>query len=109
MGIDERLVSRPHLLPSRFTRTGSDGDRLTSRNGKNRTLRPSKDHSTKRKRSRTRLQIVLREKWCWRPAAFWWKSGVPHDAPSHGRPRGDRAPYRTLFSVSCADPLYREY
>jgi hypothetical protein len=25
MGIDERLVSRPHLLPSRFTRTGSDG------------------------------------------------------------------------------------
>jgi hypothetical protein len=33
--------------------------RLTSRNGKNPTLRPSKDHSTKRERSRTRLQLVF--------------------------------------------------
>jgi hypothetical protein len=33
------------------------------RNGKNRTLRPSKDHSTKRKRSRTRLQLVLCDDW----------------------------------------------
>ena len=27
--------------------------------------RPSKDYSTKRKRSRIRLQLVLREDWCW--------------------------------------------
>jgi hypothetical protein len=32
---------------------------IRSRNGKNRMLRPSKDHSTKRERSRTRLQLVL--------------------------------------------------
>jgi hypothetical protein len=36
---------------------------VSSRNGKNRTLRPSKDHSTKRKRSRTRLQLVLCDDW----------------------------------------------
>src|ERR1700716_2671438 len=36
---------------------------VSSRNGKNRTLRPSKDHSTKRKRSRTRLQLVLCDNW----------------------------------------------
>jgi hypothetical protein len=36
-------------------------------------------------------------------------AGVPHDAPSHCRLRGDRAPYRTLFSVSCADPLENDY
>src|SRR3979411_2628835 len=36
---------------------------VRSRNGKNRTLRPSKDHSTKRKRSRTRLQLVLCDNW----------------------------------------------
>ena len=27
------------------------------------------------------------------------------DVPSHSVPRGDRAPYRTSISVSCADPL----
>jgi hypothetical protein len=32
-----------------------------------RTFRPSKNHSTKIKRSRTRLQLVLRENWCWDP------------------------------------------
>jgi hypothetical protein len=47
------------------------------------------------KRSRTRLQLVLRQNWCWRPAAFWSRSSVPHDAPSHCHPRGDGAPYRT--------------
>src|SRR5258706_8613944 len=52
--------------------------------------RPSKDHSTKRKRSRTRLQLVLRENWCWRLAALWWRFSVTHDVRSHCRPRGDR-------------------
>jgi hypothetical protein len=37
--------------------------RLTSRNGKNRMLRPSKDIRTKRKRSRIRLQLVLCDDW----------------------------------------------
>ena len=36
---------------------------MTARNGKNRALRPSKDHSTKRKRSRIRLQLVLCDDW----------------------------------------------
>ena len=38
-----------------------------SRKGILRTFRPSKNHSTKIKRSRTRLQLVLRENWCWDP------------------------------------------
>ena len=42
-------------------------------------FRPSKDHSTKRKRSRIRLQLVLRENWCWKPAALWCSFSVPHD------------------------------
>src|ERR1700751_2071371 len=37
--------------------------RLTSRNGKNRTLKPFQGSSTKRNRSRTRLQLVLCDDW----------------------------------------------
>src|SRR5258708_7983599 len=44
--------------------------RLSARNGKNRTLRPSKDHSTKRKRSRTRLELVLRQNGYWKTNCF---------------------------------------
>jgi hypothetical protein len=36
---------------------------VTSRNGKNRTLRPSKDNSSLKKRSRIRLQRVLCDDW----------------------------------------------
>ena len=36
---------------------------IRSRNGKNRTLRPSKDSSSLKKRSRMRLQLVLRGDW----------------------------------------------
>ena len=42
------------------------------------------------------------------PLLFGGKSSVPHDVPSHCRPRGDRAPYRTQNSVSCADPWIGE-
>jgi hypothetical protein len=45
-------------------RRGTQGD--ASRKGILRTFRPSKNHSTKIKRSRTRLQLVLRANWCWR-------------------------------------------
>ena len=30
----------------------------------------------------SRLQLVLRENWRWRPAALWWKFSVPRDVPS---------------------------
>jgi hypothetical protein len=46
-------------------RRGTQGD--ASRKGILRTFRPSKNHSTKIKRSRTRLQLVLRANWCWDP------------------------------------------
>jgi len=48
--------------------------------------RPSKDYSTKRKRSRIRLQLVLREDWCGRPAALWWRFSVPHEMSSRSVP-----------------------
>jgi hypothetical protein len=38
---------------------------------------------------------------------LWWRFSVPQDVPSRCRPRGDRACYRTLYSVSCADPYKR--
>ncbi|MEY2604052.1 MAG: hypothetical protein QOH31_1843 [Verrucomicrobiota bacterium] len=105
MGIDERLVSRPHLLPSRFTRTGSDGYRLTSRNGKNRTLRPSKNHSAKRKRSRMRLQLVLCDDWQWNTGCL-----VAQDLALLTKVRTlihEEISLLTVlyFSVSCAHPF----
>ena len=49
--------------------------------------------------------------WEGEPDSFTWRHYHPKDAilclgnvPSQCRPRGDKAPYRTLFSVSCADP-----
>jgi hypothetical protein len=39
------------------------------------------------------------EDWCWRPAAFWWKSSAPPDVPSHCRPRGARAVLKIPFRV----------
>jgi hypothetical protein len=66
-------------------------------------LRSSKDHSTKRKRSRTGtarfMGIPVLE-----AVALWWRFSVPHYVASHSVPRGDIAPYRTSISVSCADP-----
>src|SRR5258708_39701590 len=44
--------------------------RDTSRKGILRTLRRSKNHPTKIKRSRTRLQLVLRENWYRGPAVL---------------------------------------
>jgi hypothetical protein len=64
------------------------------RSSREETLRPSKDHSTKRKRSRTRLQLVSRQNGYWRPTALWWKLSVPPECirtPVHE----ERVPYRT--------------
>jgi len=74
------LVSEPEL---RFTPNGTQVANLSvginetyrvddeqgdaSRKGILRTFRPSKNHSSKINRSRTRLQLVLRENWCWDP------------------------------------------
>jgi hypothetical protein len=43
---------------------------VTARNGNLIKFRPSKHYSTKRKRSRIRLQLVLREDWSWRNRCF---------------------------------------
>src|SRR5260221_12660990 len=51
-----------------------------------------------------RLQLVLREDWCWRPAALWWRFSVPHDVPSLCRPRGDRAPIAVGTSIAGCPP-----
>src|SRR5260370_22465269 len=58
--------------------------RLTSRNGKNRTLRPSKDHSTKRKRSRTRLQLVLRQNGYWKTSNRSTNRNSVHETTGRG-------------------------
>jgi hypothetical protein len=77
-----------------------------SRKGILRTLRPSKNHSTKRKRSRIQLQRVLRENWCWEPAALCWRFSVPHGICSHSVPRApgrstSRHPYRVIERQHC--------
>src|SRR5258708_24310389 len=69
--------------------------RVGSGNGTLRTLRRSKNHPTKIKRSRTRLQLVLGENCYWRPAALCWRFSIPHEMRSHSVPRGDSAPERT--------------
>src|SRR6266550_4578113 len=62
---------------------------VSSGNGNLRTLVPSKNHPTKMKRSRTRLQLVLWEDWYWGPAALCWRFSVPHEMRSDSVPRGD--------------------
>jgi hypothetical protein len=50
-----------HYHPNQNVRQAVFG--VTSRNGKNRTLRRSKNYAAKIKRSRTRLQLVLCDDW----------------------------------------------
>ena len=75
---------------------------VRSRNGKNRTLRPSKDHSTKRKRSRTRLQLVLRQNGYWKTNCFVME--VEHSSRVHSpsSPRGESSLPYFIFRFVCA-------
>jgi hypothetical protein len=81
--LDERICV--DLIPHDFQwltpdfLTLSECAKACSGNGNLRTLRPSKNHSTKIKRSRTRLQLFVRENWCRRPAALCWRFSVPHE------------------------------
>ena len=59
---DRRPYCNPNAQPVKWMKLIG----VRSRNGKNRTLRPSKDHSIKGKRSRTRLQLVLRQNRYWK-------------------------------------------
>ena len=67
--------------------------------------RPSKDQSTKRKRSRIRLQLVLCDDWHGKHRLPCCAGFSLADQGSHSHPPGDFAPYRALFSVSCAHEL----
>src|SRR5260370_42474044 len=58
----------------------------------------------KRKRSRTRLQLVLCDDWHGKHRLPCCAGFSRADQGSHSHPRGDFAPYRALFSVSCGDP-----
>ena len=80
---------------------------VSSRNGKNRTLRPSKDHSTKRKRSRTRLQLVLCDDWHGNTGCLVAQDFSLADQGSQSHPRGDFAPYRALFSDIPSSGIFR--
>jgi hypothetical protein len=53
----------------------------------------------------THLKRVLDEEIARRTREAAEKDSVSHDASSHSLPPGDRAPYRTSISASCADPI----
>ena len=61
---------------------------------------------TKRKRSRIRLQPVLPKAPHQDPTACGGGFTVFHGKPLYARPRGDFAPYRALFFVLWALPIY---
>ena len=57
-----------------------------------------------KKRSRIRLQLVLCDDWHREHRLPCCAGFSLADQGSHSHPRGDFAPYRALFSVSCAHP-----